>query len=204
MMYKRIGPLLAALFLIFGLMAKPAAAQFAQFSTSALSTTPITFSLGAGVVGTITFTGATAASSGLQAPVLSGTTFVSNFILIQSGTIATVTFNYPLSHLDLQWGPGNTVSRTDNFIFNTAQASNLALPLASNLATRSGAFSGPSLDIVSFSLSSTSASPIKLGVLTSTAPVPAPLSPLGTTVLANAIALGCILLYRRRRPALLT
>ncbi len=196
MSYQRIKPLFAALFFLIALCG-PVSAQFAQFSTSAISTTPITFSLGGGVVGTVTFSGA--AGSGLQTPTVSGTNLVSNFILIQPGSIASVSFNYPLAHLDLQWGPGNTISRTDNFIFNTAQQSNIALPLTSTLATRSGAFSGPGLDIVSFSLSSTSASPLRLGVLTSTAAVPAPLSPMGATLLGNVVALGVLVLYRKRQ-----
>ena len=202
MSLRRIGPLLTVLGFIVAswlLGASPAAAQYAQFQTGRFTTTPITFDLGGGVIGTVSFTGATAGSSGLQTPTVSGANLVSNFILIQPGTTAFFSFNYPLSHLDLNWGPGNTVTRTDNFIFNTAQASNIPLPLTSNLANRSGAFSGTGLDIVSFSLSSTSASPIKLGVLTSTAPVPAPMSPVGATLLGNVVAIGMIMLYRRRK-----
>ncbi|MBY0610795.1 MAG: hypothetical protein K2P80_01295 [Beijerinckiaceae bacterium] len=190
--------LLAALVAVLCLTA-PAAAQLYQFKTDLLSTTPITFSLGNGITGTVKFTGSTAGSSGLSAPTVSGLNLVSNFLLIQPGTIATVSFTFPLAHLDLQWGPGNTVTRTDNFVFNTAQQTNIALPLASNLATRSAAFSGTGLDIVSFSFSSTSASATRLGVLTSTAPVPAPLDPVGATLLGNLVAIGAVAAYRRRR-----
>lgn len=190
--------LLAALIALICLSA-PASAQLYQFKTDLLSTTPITFSLGNGITGTVQFTGSTASSSGLSAPTVSGANLVSNFLLIQPGTIATVSFTFPLAHLDLQWGPGNTVTRTDNFVFNTAQQTNIALPLASNLATRSAAFSGTGLDIVSFSFSSTSASATRLGVLTSTAPVPAPLDPVGATLLGNVVAIGAIAAYRRRR-----
>ena len=83
----------------------PGMAQFAQFSRNII-TGPITFSLGGGVIGTVTFSGATASTSGLQSPTVSGANLVSNFVIIQPGAIATVTFNYPLSHLDLQWGNG--------------------------------------------------------------------------------------------------
>ena len=191
--------LLGAVLVSWLAASSPVRAQYAQFQTGRFTTTPITFDLGGGVIGTVTFTGATAGSSGLQTPTASGSNLVSNFILIQPGTTAFFSFNYPLSHLDLNWGPGNTVTRTDNFIFNTAQTSNIPLPLTSNLANRSGAFSGAGLDIVSFSLSSTSASPIKLGVLTSTAPVVAPMSPVGATLVGNIVAIGMIALYRRRR-----
>ena len=198
MAVTRLKTAIAALAIMI-FMASPAAAQLYQFTTSNISTTPITFSLGNGIVGTVAFTGSTAGSSGLSAPTVSGSNLVSNFLLIQPGSIATVSFNFPLAHLDLQWGPGNTVTRTDNFVFNTAQLTNIALPLSSNLATRSGAFSGTGLDIVSFSFSSTSASATRLGVLTSTAPVPAPLDPVGATLLGNLVAIGAIAVYRRRR-----
>ena len=193
-----IRPFLISLLLLFA-AAGAASAQYAQFSKSTITASPITFNLGGGVIGTVTFSGATASTSGLQSPTVSGTNLVSNFVIIQPGAIATVTFNYPLSHLDLQWGTGNTVARTDNFVFNTAQSSNIALPLATNLATRSGSFSGTGLDIVSFRLSSTSASPLTLGVLTTTAAVPAPLDPIGATLFGNVAAIGAVVFFRRRR-----
>ena len=57
MSLRRIGPLFAVLGFIVAswlLGASPAAAQYAQFQTGRFTTTPITFDLGGGVIGTVT------------------------------------------------------------------------------------------------------------------------------------------------------
>lgn len=206
MSYQRIKPLLAAFMFVF-VFATPAMAQFAQFTTGRFTTTPITFNLGGGVTGTVSFSGAAGAvaASGLQAPTVSGANLVSNFVLIQPGAVARVDFNYPLSRLDLTWGPGNTTPRTDTFQFYTGQLLPITQNRASSLATDVASASGTGLTIVGFSLSSNSASPIQLGLRTSSIPAPAPLSPVGATLLGNLVAFGMIVLYRKRRakPALM-
>ena len=181
------------------MVSSPAAAQFDQFSTGIFTTTPITFSLGSGVNGTVTFSGSTAGSSGLSAPTTSGSNYVSNFLLIQPGTVATFTFNYPISNVDLQWGPGNTTPRIDTFTFNTTTYSGFVYNQPSTQATQTQS-SGAGLNIVSFSFSSNSASPIKLGVLSSSTPAaPAPMGPVGATLLGNLVAFGAVAVHRRRR-----
>lgn len=202
MWYRRLQLLLAA-FLLTAAFGAPVRAQLANFQSGIISTTPITFDFGNGLSGTVVFSGSTAALSGLYNPTVSGAYLTSNFVLIAPGSVATFSLNVPVSNLDLRLGTGAGGSRTDTFVINTVTGSQTQTIGASGAALKNQSFT-PASSVVAFSVSSSSANPLRVSVQGTSTPVPAPLGPVGATLLGNFAAIAALVLYRRRRAPLLT
>lgn len=200
MLMSKLRLLLTAL-LFTAAFGAPARAQLATFQQGLIITTPITFDFGNGLSGTITFSGSGAPSSGLYNPTVSGLYLTSNFVLIAPGAIATFALNVPVSNLDLRLGTGSGGARTDTFVLNTVggiQTQNIG---ASGASLKNQSFT-PTNAITSFSISSSSSNPLRVSVQGTSTPVPAPLDPVGATLLGNLVAIGAVAAYRRRRRRL--
>lgn len=197
----KLGPaLFALLLLVISTIAgmRPAAAQLADFQKGLISTAPISFDFGNGFSGTVVFTGTTAALSGLYNPTTNGTTLTSNYVLIAPGSVAQFFFSVPVSNLDLRVGTGSGGGRTDTY----------GLDLASSVQTQAVGASGASIKnqsftnaagIYGFNVSSSSANPLRVSVQGTSTPVPAPLSPVGATLLGNLVAAGALIVFQFRR-----
>jgi len=202
MALQRIRPLVTVLFLTIAavlLRSAPAAAQYATFTQSTITTAPISFDFGNGFAGTITFSGATAGSSGLYNPTTSGTTLSSNFLLIAPGSVATFAFTQPINRLDLSYGTGVAGARRETFTFNTSTGVRTQNVNNNSTAIRNQNFRFGTSQIYGFSVSSNSSNPLRFTTRGTSTVVVAPLSPLGATLLGNMVAFGALLLYRRRR-----
>lgn len=173
-------------------------AQLTTFTKNTLTAGPITFNLGNGVSGTVTFSG-TVGSSGLYNAVTSGTNQTSTFILVSPGAVATFKFNIPVNRLDVQSGTGVAGARTDRFVINRTTVGNQVTNVNTSSAALANRTFAPATPIVSFSFSSSSTSPARIGLRTTSTAQPAPLDPVGATLLGNAVAIGAIVLYKRRR-----
>lgn len=204
MSFQRIRPLIAVFIVAAAtwlLQASPSRAQYVTFTKSTITTAPISFDFGNGFSGTITFSGATAGSSGLYNPTTSGTTLSSSFLLVAPGSVATFTFNQPMTRLDLSYGTGLTGARTERFSFNTSTGVRTQNVNNNSTAIRNQNFRFGTSQIYGFSVSSTSANPLRFSARGTSVVAVAPLSPLGATLLGNLVAIGAILLYRRRRAS---
>ncbi|MBY0610797.1 MAG: hypothetical protein K2P80_01305 [Beijerinckiaceae bacterium] len=189
--------MLLTLAMVFAFSAA-AHAQLTTFTKSTLTSGPITFNLGNGVSGTVTFSG-TVGSSGLYNAVTSGTNQTSTFILVSPGAVATFSFNSPVRRLDVQSGTGVTGARTDRFVINRTTVVNQVTNVNTSSAALANRTFNPATPITSFSFSSTSANPARIGIRTTSTAQPAPLDPVGATLLGNVVAIGAIAAYRRRR-----
>ena len=174
-----------------------------------VSTAPIYVDLGSGVGTTITFTGQSGlynGSTGPWAPDVIGGRITSNFIAAMPGGTVTMTFVNPISSFGFLWGSvggagdgnfltfynGNTVIGTANggAVLAAAGVSNTQ----SSIATL---FSFPSQQLTK--VVATTTNPFEFTLLNSTQAAPAPLSPIGATVMGNLAAFGMIIAYKRRR-----
>ena len=173
-------------------------AQLATFTKSTLTTAPISFNLGNGVSGIVTFSG-TVGSSGLYNATASGTNLVSTFIVVSPGAVATFAFNTPVRRLDVQSGTGVAGARTDRFVVNRTTVVNQVTNVNTSSAALANRTFTPATPITSFSFSSSSANPARIGIRNTSTAQPAPLDPVGATLVGNLVAIGAIAVYRRRR-----
>lgn len=173
-----------------------------------VSTAPIYVDLGGGVGTTITFTGNSGiynGSAGPWAPDVIGGRLTSNFLAANGGTV-TMTFVNPIANFGFLWGSvgpagdGNTLTfYSGNTIIGTAKGSDVlaAAGVSNNQSSIATLFSFPTNSLTKVVASTNS--PFEFTLLSTTQPVPAPLSPVGATMLGNLVALGAVVLYRRRR-----
>lgn len=196
-MASRLKTLLLGLMFLFCGLVLPAQAQLATFSYNTLTAGPITFNLGNGVSGTVTFTGTV--GSGLYNPTTVGNVQTSTFVVVAPGAIGTLHFNVPVTRLVIQSGTGVAGARTDRFVSNRTTVINQQTNVNTSSATIANRTFAPATPLVSLNFSSTSASPFRLGIRTTSTAQPAPLDPIGATMFGNLVAIGAIMLYRRRR-----
>ena len=197
-MIKQYVRMLCAAVLILLASLGPAFAQLTTFSYNTLTAGPITFNLGNRVSGTITFTG-TVGTSGLYNPVTAGSVQTSTFVVIAPGAVAVVKFDIPVTRLDIQSGTGVAGARTDKFVSNRTTAINQVTNVATSSAAIANRTFAPATPLTSLLVSSSSASPLRFGIRTTSTAQAAPLDPVGATLLGNIVAAGAIVLYRRRR-----
>ena len=174
-----------------------------------VSTAPINFSLGSGVSGTITFTGQSGVyngSAGPWAPDIIGGRLTSNFLAVVPSGIVTMTFSTPVANLGFLWGSvgpagdGNLLTfYNGNTVIGTAKGANVlaAAGVSNNQSSIATLFSFPTATLTKVVL--TSNADFEFTLLQTTQPAPAPLSPIGATVLGNLAAIGAIAAYRQRR-----
>lgn len=174
-----------------------------------VSTAPINFNLGSGVSGNITFTGNSGVyngSSGPWAPDVQGGRMTSNFLVASPGGIATMTFSTPVAKLGFLWGSvgpvgdGNLLTfYSGNTVIGTAKGANVlaAAGVTNNQSTIATMFSFSTASLTKVVVSTTNT--FEFTLLQTTQPAPAPLSPMGATILGNLVAIGSIGLYRRRK-----
>lgn len=176
-----------------------------------VSTGPIGFNLGSGVSGTITFTGNSGVyngSSGPWAPDVQGGRMTSNFLVASPGGIATMTFSTPVAKLGFLWGSvgpvgdGNLLTfYNGNTVIGTAKGSDVlaAAGVSNNQSTIATMFSFPTASLTKVVVSTNNT--FEFTLLQTTQPAPAPLDPVGATLLGNLVALGAVGVYRRRRKS---
>ena len=177
-----------------------------------VSTGPIGFNLGSGVSGTITFTGSSGVyngSTGPWAPDVQGGRITSNFLVASPGGIATMTFSTPVANLGFLWGSvgptgdGNLLTfYNGNTVIGTAKGANVlaAAGVSNNQSTIATLFSFPTASLTKVVVSTNNA--FEFTLLQTTQPAPAPLDPVGATLLGNLVALGAVGIYRRRKKGL--
>ena len=174
-----------------------------------VSTGPIGFNLGSGVSGTITFTGQSGiynGSAGPWAPDVQTGRMTSNFIaVIPSGSV-TITFSTPVADLGFLWGSvgpagdGNLLTfYNGSSVIGTAKGANVlaAAGTSNNQSTIATLFSFPTASLTKVVL--TSSADFEFTLLKTSQPAPAPISPVGATLVGNLVAIGAIAAYRRRR-----
>ena len=174
-----------------------------------VSTSPIGFNLGSGVSGVITFTGQSGVyngSSGPWAPDIKTGRMTSNFLVVAPGAIATITFSTPVANLGFLWGSVGGAGDGNKLTFfngstqiGTALGANVlaAAGVSNTQSTISTLFSFPTASLTKVVLTTTN--PFEFTLMQTTQPAPAPLDPVGATLLGNIVAFGAIAAYRRRR-----
>ena len=174
-----------------------------------VSTGPIGFNLGSGVSGTITFTGQSGVyngSTGPWAPDVQTGRMTSNFLVVAPGAIATITFSTPVANLGFLWGSVGGAGDGNKLTFfngstqiGTALGANVlaAAGVSNTQATIATMFSFPTASLTKVVLTTTN--PFEFTLLQTTQPAPAPLDPVGATLLGNVVAFGALTVYRRRR-----
>lgn len=174
-----------------------------------VSTGPIGFNLGSGVSGTVTFTGQSGVYNsrvGPWAPDIRTGSLTTNFLAVVPGGIATITFSTPVANLGFLWGSVGPASDNNLLTFfngatqiGTARGANVlaAAGVSNNQSTISTLFSFPTASLTRVVL--TSSAPFEFTLLQTTQPAPAPLSPVGATLLGNLAALGALTFYKKRR-----
>ena len=174
-----------------------------------VSTGPIGFNLGSGVSGTITFTGQSGiynGSSGPWAPDVQSGRITSNFLVVQPGGIATITFSTPVANLGFLWGSVGGASDGNMLTFyngatqiGTAKGANVlaAAGVTNQQSSIATLFSFPTSSLTKVVLTTTN--PFEFTLLQTTQPAPAPLSPVGATLVGNLVAALALITYRRRR-----